>query len=234
MKISRSSQIKSTFVLTANEIKKIHSLIKNYCGNVNMKIHCKDDLIREYNDVEELLEYENMKDKEIISMSFSSFGRDQYIDRIVSLSFESQRYSNVYISIEGAEDETIKLNEKIHERFEALRPWYSIFSEIEFIYVTFGIFFTLILLIILMSILGQMKQDELASTRYSFSSGFITASIPMVLGFLLNRLKKIIFPLSTFAINQGEKRFKNYEDFRKIFLGGLIVSILGSIILSFM
>lgn len=232
MKISRTSSFKSVFVLTDKEIIKLFHLISNFSGQPKIEIYCKDNLTREYDNIEQVLAYENMKGKEITSIKLSSYGKDDLSGRKVYLTFDNSEFSNVYIKIEGPERETTELNEKFGERFESIRPWYSFLSKVDFTYLFIGLYLFLVAIIILMVLLGNIKLVDSERSDLSKSIGYLIGLVPFIVGVLFNKVKSKVFPSSSFAINQGLKRYNNLENFRFIILGGFLVSIVASFFLA--
>ncbi len=232
MKVSRTSSFKSIYVLTDKEISKLYHIISDYCGQPKIAIHCKDQLKREYDDLDSLLAYENMKGKEITSISFISYGKGDYSERNVYLTFDSGEITNIYINMDGPERDMTEFNEKLNERLESARPWYSFISKLDFIPVLSILYLSLMAIIITMSLIGIIKVVASERSETSKSIGYFIGAIPFIVGVLFNRIKSKIFPSSSFAINQGQKRYHNLESFRLVILGGLFVSIIASLFLA--
>jgi hypothetical protein len=56
--------------------------------------------------------------------------------------------------------------------------------------------------------------------------------IPMAAGIGLNSIRTKFFPMGTFSIGDGVKRFKNLEVYRTVVIMGVVISVAASVFMS--
>ncbi len=234
MKISRTSQLKSPFVISEDDITKLNEKIIEFAGNSSIQIECSDNLTREMNKIDELLEYDNPRNKSIKSLRLSAYGKERFENRRVYLTFSDSELSNIYLSIEGPEKEVTILNEKINDKLDGFKPWYAFMTRVDFLFVFLGLYFLLIAYTYLGVLVGFINTAHNTVEENSIKKDaifFVIIVLPLVLSFILNWFRKKIFPISFFAMGQGKKRYKNLEKFRIVVVASFLLSILSGIFL---
>lgn len=124
MEISRNSRKVAAFVLTWDNIQKLHAELTAVLTDVEISAECADGLTRRFNSLEELGHYSNPSRSAIIEINFAARKKGDFSNRC-SISFQSQKGNNCRISIDANETIALKLNEFLEDYIESLAPWYG-------------------------------------------------------------------------------------------------------------
>lgn len=227
--------VKFAFVLTTENVKKIYQLLTDRINKPAISVRCADDIDRDFPDIKQLLDYENSRNRRILSLSFSS-RTDDYKKRCL-LSFVSSSWSTISVTIEGIESSVVRLKEEFAEIVDGTKAWYWRLSKIDFFYVI------LVLCIIGFNILYAYKdtldknnsETEFDLLKTLFAIGIVAGGIGALVGltWLLNRIRKRLFPIAVFAIGQEASRYNTDDKIRWTIIIGFIVSLSASIVVAF-
>lgn len=240
MKVSRTISKKEALVLTPNDVRALFTLLSEFSEMGTIDISCADKINRTPANVDELLVYENSPSKEIMELRF----RGNHSDRTksVRLKIANNQWESFNLDVEGPEDNVINLTEKIQEKLTGMIPWYRFAARTNFL--VWGIAITLFLAVTVRILMDFMLDSPASGTIHSktwqdalynlLMIGIIMFlfAIPTFFGLILNKIQSKIFPMVTFAIGQGEKRYKNREIIQTVIVFGFIVSFITTIISS--
>lgn len=229
MTLDRDSSESSAFVIEPEDIKRLIDFLENGFAKVDFTLKCSDKLSRNMS-VDELLVYENSKAKQIKTLTLSNtYSAGNRVRITVTVG------GNFFISISGDYDAVAKANEFINEWIESLRPWYWRLAHVAKLNSLIGYLVSAILIGSVLSLLQTYLSRFEVTTNLEGLDYYWLLYISIVLPFFvaLTLLYKSAFPAGEFAIGQGAKRFRNRELFRQIVVGGVVVSVISSVIYSF-
>ena len=231
MNVHYSKELSHAFVVSPDGLKKLVELLQKRIGKVDISANCADDLSRECKTLKDLIDYENPKPKEINSIHLRARS-DDYSKSITIVFRKFPRFSSgISIDANGREDVVSRLKEDILDIVAGMRQWYSVMHRVNFFYV----FFISWLILGIIRILSYISVLALES---KWVTALLILSIPLlVLSFFSNKLRDFFFPPITFAIGQGEARFKRKEQLQWgiviTFFVSLAATLIGSIIVVF-
>lgn len=237
MKISRSNSLTLPFMLTDEYAKKIFNSFEKFANSadaVEIEVNCTDNLTRQFQEIVELVEFENAPKCTIKAIRFKTFIREKDIKKHAYLEFDDDKFSNVSINIEGQEEDVVELNHSIEDYLEGMKPWYSKITKVDFFYLFIGLFFLILLFIMAVVWFGLIPFPETQPTKETSSKADILVGLffisPIFFGLILNWFKDRVFPISYFAIGQGKKRYENMDYLRKLIVGVIVTGIVAMLV----
>ena len=229
MRAFANIELTHAFVVTKSDIEKIWSLLSDAYDSVNATASCTDNLERTFNNPQDLLNYENSRAQSIRSLHFET---SQISDEgIASIRFGNRYSGSVEFRASGPEEKIIPLKNRIAEIVDGTRQWYSPLSRIDFTFWVWG------MALFAMMIVQFMSDGSAAKKAFSFTEA-ITAGLALsFIGVLLalasiglNKMRRRFFPVATFAIGQGLKRYEFDNTFRWVVIIGFAISIFSTIV----
>ncbi|MCY4138170.1 MAG: hypothetical protein OXF56_07895 [Rhodobacteraceae bacterium] len=122
------------FILSSHAARELHGIVNN--GEVEIEADCNDGMRREFESIDELIDYNNGSSQKILNLKFESTNRvnDEYVS--TKIEFCSER-SDVFIGeckirvwISGPDDLVSVLHGRIRTSIQSLRPWHSPLAKI--------------------------------------------------------------------------------------------------------
>lgn len=229
----RSERLFVPVVLWGEDIKKLHAALTKFGDSVTYEIECADHLTREL-DFKKLIEYENPPSKAIRSLKVHARKKDEF-DRYATITIADELFSTVDLSFNGPESEVEKLNDAIGDILAGMRPWYRWLTRFSF-FIGLGVFCFLLWCLGLVgeAILRYRGQAGNAKGEmFSWSTSVAIALLACIIASALDKSKNYVFPRVTFAIGQGDRRYRNRDSVRWVIVFGLLVGILASVIAGF-
>lgn len=230
MNVSMSCRLKQAFVLTKEDLSKLHRALGDFGDRVTYEVACRDRLTRHFN-IEELQDYENAPDKEIKSIEIWARASHD-VDKSAHLQLSNYEGENIYVRFDGPEEAADKLNSAINERLAGMKPWYSRLATADFFILLGGLLLAFILGILVASAIGLLGPPQGEESKGDRPLNPIAAllalaivSMPFIGGFVLNRMRDRFFPAGVFAIGQGANRHSITERIR----WGVIISFFVSL-----
>ena len=151
----------------------------------------------------------------------------------------------VSINVNGREDVVSRLKEDLLDIVAGMRLWYGVMHRVNFFHV-FLISWLILFIIRILSYISALALkfkwvpvDEMLTSLAALPRGWlaILSILLIVLGCFSNKLRNFFFPPITFAIGQGEARFKRKEQLQWgiviTFFVSLAATLVGSIIVVF-
>ncbi len=218
------------FAAEADDLRLLSEAFEKHVGPVEIQAECADSLTRHFPSVSSLAEYENPPAAQICALRITARSRELSSRAHISLGNASS--SNIYIGIEAEEGACVALNTDIGNRLEAMRPWYSPLWRFDFVNVFYIITWVPILLLLGAVGLGMIRlgQSQNSASNADTGRGVLIGIAPVVLGIVVNATRGRLFPIASFLVGQGKKRDRNIELARNLLAIGLVVSILGSLV----
>lgn len=233
MQISRRCRITTAFVLTWDDIQKIHKELSVDLPKISLNATSADGLTRSFEDLDELCSFRNAKKTEITELEF--IARDSAFGQRCTMSFSSRRQSNVSFAVDATETTATRLNEFFEDLIESMRPWYSIVARINWENLLLGLIF-MVTAILLTAALIMGKIKEVAQNSFSGDlkiGGIISGLIPWVIAIALNKTRDKFFPMGTFSIGDGTRRHNQLETIRTTVIVSFFISIAASCVMLF-
>lgn len=222
------------FVVTRDDIEKLAGALTGHFQSITISAQCSDAVVRRFDSHNQLVLYENPPSKRIVSLSISSHKSD--MSRYYAHADIEIGQSGGRISISASEGISLRLRDKISDIFDGMKPWYSIFTKIDFTYLLIVPIFVLIALSAIASILPSRETPIDRGIGEAARLALISISIVAVsaLAFWgavwwLNRLRDRLFPVVYFALGQNENGYTTDDKLRWSTIGitaTLILSVL--------
>jgi hypothetical protein len=220
--------LQHAFVLTATQVKKVWQTLKDATGEVHATASCADHLERTSTSAEDVMDYENPRARQILRLEFSARSPDFH--REVYLQFGRSLHP-ITLRVTGCEPFVSRVKETLADILDGMRPWYSRLALLD---ITRAL---AILMLVLALGYSPVTCSKLISdiseggpsmfARIPWWGGVLMGIVLVigVAGYLmldwgLNWLQTRFFPVATFAIGQGEERYRVAEWVR----GGVLVS----------
>ena len=225
MNVIYSKTVLQAFIAGAPELRKIAELLQDRISKVKISAKCADGFSREFGTVDDLINYENPKSKEILQVSLSTGSRYDLDSEFAEIDLPGAE--GISIRFGASEDIVTKLQADTIDILAGMRPWYNMLSLINSYPAAVVTFFIVCL--------GALSVDL---WLYEYSSkvgvagviigliGFISAIL-----FLVNKLFNYLFPWQVFMIGQGKSRFRNKEWVRRGVSIGFPVSLVAGLII---
>ena len=231
MNVTYSKDVIQAFVAGTCELKKLTELLQDRIGKVKIQVDCADDFSREFETVEDLINFENPKSKEIRCIHLSAYS-DNYSERATIVLPRSFR-GGISVEFAAREDVISRLREDVQDILVGMRPWYNILARVEFSNSNFLIFALLAWFVVLqVSIyenLGEEKKIAMTVPAIILSGSLWVFIMGLFFGG--NKLRDFFFPSAVFTIGQGASRFKNKEWVRRGMVISFPVSLVAGLII---
>lgn len=233
MQISRRSRITAAFVLTWDDIQKIYKELSTDLPKISLSATSADGLTRSFEGLDELCNFRNAKKTEITELEF--IARDSAFGQRCSMSFSSQRQSNVSFAIDATETTATRLNEFFEDLVDSTRPWYSIVARTNWENLLLGLMVMAATILLLAAlIMGKLKEVAQNSLSGDLKiGGILSGLIPWVLAIILNKIRDKFFPMGTFSIGDGTRRHNQLETIRTTVIVSFVISIAASCVMLF-
>lgn len=224
---SKNDTLKNPYVLTADDLRKLHETFQIFGYPITYDVSCSDGLKREFTDVNELLRYENPPNRKIKSITVCITSVEPTKATYPLMAVVTFGQHEIHVSIKWIEETLLKFDAAFQERLSGMRPWYAPLAMINFAP-------SKLMAILLALLYGAAVYKPGAITLANDVTTFLAVAISIlgiaflifVGGNLLAFLNHLFFPKAVFAIGQGAKRHDDKEKIR----WGIIISFLISIV----
>lgn len=228
---SASVEISHAFVLTSVEAAKLWSILGGSFESVVASARCSDGIRREFQSQDQLTNYENPRTRAIRALILEARSRQPYGSASITL---GGRYSSsIEVSISGDEITVLRLRDRIAEILDGMRPWYSPISRVDFFYIVGGAL--LLAFLVLQGVTSGSSSQKTLTFAQAAGAAVIVIAFLILVGSLiwaLNRLRDRFFPITVFAIGQGQVRFEFDDKIRWVVIVGFGVSVFASILVT--
>ncbi|MCT7941550.1 hypothetical protein [Shewanella holmiensis] len=230
MQSTYSDKIDHAFVLNESDLRNAWRKLETYGCSVTAIVQFSDKVEREVETIEDLIGFENSKKKSILSIELKSRSDDR--NSITSIEFDSSEYRTITVNATGNDELVTRISDEFSEFICGLKPWYSSISRLDVFWLVYVPGF---LALMITDMMHASNSEGVALTfKQSATAIAILALIGSALYFshkLLNKWKNYLFPIASFAIGQGVKRYETQDKFRFTVVIGFFVSIAASIFL---
>lgn len=216
---------KHAYALEEDHIKKLWTLLEDRIGEVEAELHCAHDTKLKVKELKQLLGYANSSERQIISMSLRAWKK---ADTSAWLVFPpSNDYtSGIRVELNASEDVVQRLKDRIREVLVSSRPWYSRIARNDYISHALNIFLVVSCLFTFLSTSGLVGADAQILRPYFWIVVFPV--VGLLGGWVLNVLSRRVFPMASFCIGEGKKRYGVMENVRWVVVIGFTVGIAAS------
>lgn len=221
------------FVVHQDELSKIWRLLEDRIGPVNASVECSDDVVRKFDDWEQLASYDNPPMKKILELSIQS--RSDGWEKSAKVKFSDSRWSPIHIEIEAPEKVGIEIKDKISDVLDGIKPWYSILTGVDFNYLLS--FFGVMYLVWYIVFGRSLPASSSRSAAFYVLFFLVVLTLGLVIHLSTQRLNKLwawLFPVGFFALGQGEQRYKTVENIQWGIGIAFLVSLVASTVAIFL
>ena len=217
------------FVLYEDDLRKIWNKLTEYDKEVSAKVLFSDEIERTVTTLKELLGFENSKKRKILSIQFYAVSHDR--NNSTRVEFENDRMRTITLSSSGDDSVVTKVGDELPEIISGTKPWFSPLSRIDVFSMLMGSFMLLLFFANMMT--SSSPESEARTFDESLKVLFGLFSIGLGAFFLnkiLTKTRDYVFPVSTFVVGQGKKRYSVQEKVRWGVLVSFFVSLTASIV----
>lgn len=245
MKAHIRTERKHAFVVRQDDLQKIWRLLEDRIGVVNASAECSDDMVREFDNWEQLASYDNPPTKQIMELSIKTTSESWKNSVRFSYRPSDSPVSSIDFQVEMAEQVGAEIKDKIYDILDGTKPWYSALTRVDFTGLVPTILFMYLLLYIFYYIIFNLYISNPpagtleASPKKGLESYIFIFLLPilLVLGFIvysitqkLNKLWSWLFPIGYFALGQGKHRYEIAEKIRWGVIIAFVVSLAASVV----
>lgn len=229
MQVHASSDLPWAIIVDDDSIKRIWSHVHGYADTARAEVRCFDEITRTFETLDELLGYENNPRSLITQIEIS--GRSSEQEKSMTITLGRSYSTPTSLSIRGEEVDVSVAQDKVRDTFHGMKAWYAPIATID-MYV-----FWSVVIVLAMMILQLMAPSNTAPTSGRTLKEALHAlpKVLLILGgvaaavWLTVFIRRRFFPMVSFAIGQGVKRYQFDEQIRWTVLVGFLVGIASSI-----
>jgi len=220
----------SAFVLRAEDVRRLWTLLQDRTGPVVATAVCADGIVREFNTDDDLVNYANFPAQCIVGLQIGVWEGGEE----ASVTFTNHGPA-IRFSAYGLENDVAILRQHIANIADAIRPWYSFIARIpEWIapYVVLSISMVTLAVAIVLPV--RRNHDALSVSTVSLVILSIILFVSLVASALawLNALRIKFFPMATFALGAGVERHHTDENIRWCVIVGFFISLASGLVLA--
>jgi hypothetical protein len=235
MEASYSTTLDTAFVIRPEELTRLGKLLETHVGNVKCRADCSDGISRDFSDINDLVQYENPRSKEIVSLHLVARSGDLLKNATIDLS--SSKWRSITLDFRAGEDAVSGLKAGTLDIIDGSRPWYGIVRNVDFIFIGLAAFALLWLSVLIAAarsrIVSATKKASEGSSTKVLAMGQLLIVVVMLaivsVGVAFNFFRDSWFPRAVFAIGQGRSRFETLERFQWNFLIAITASVVAGI-----
>jgi hypothetical protein len=232
MQVNAQIEVPGAMVVDSEAIRKIWLQAEEFCAPVVATVTCSDDLVRVFESMQMLLDYENSKRAEIKRVEFECRSREN--SRFVLVSLGRQYNDSISIRLSGEEADVSAVKTKLSDTIHGMKAWYSLIAKADmaaiFSAISFFVFVTLTLMSSGQTVSKGRTLKEAAQIAPLVI--LILAAIFMCV-FVIIKIRSRFFPSTIFTIGQGLKRYQFDEQIRWTVIVSFFVGIAGAITYGF-
>lgn len=217
------------FVVRQDDLSKIWRLLEDHVGHVKASGECSDDMVRQFDNWEQLASYDNPSMKKILKLSIQSRSDDR--EKSAHVDFSYNWWATIYIRIEAPEKDGTEVKDKIYDILDGIKPWYSVLAGVDFNYLL--LFFWVMYLVWYIVFGPSLPVSSSRSAAFYVVFFLIVLTLGLAIHISTQRLNKLwswLFPVGYFALGQGEQRYKTVEKVQWGIVVAFIVSLAASMV----
>jgi len=229
MQVHASRDLPGAIIVDEDSIKRIWAHVEGYTNAPLAEVKCSDEITRTFDTLEGLIGYENNPRAFIKQIEIS--GRSREPARSITITLGRNYSTPTSLSIRGEEIDASTAQEKVRDTIHGMKAWNSKVATFDM--------FTLWLIVMTMSlVILQLMAPSDSTPRPGRSLNEALHALPnviLVLGgvallvWATVFIRRRFFPLVSFPIGQGIKRYQFDEQIRWTVIVGFIVGLTASI-----
>ncbi|MBT3532594.1 MAG: hypothetical protein HN478_01880 [Rhodospirillaceae bacterium] len=228
MKTEFSENLKQAYCVREDAAKGLWANMNEQVGIVSISAECADSSVRKFENIDDLLSFENPRNRRIIALELKA--RDEDWGKVVTIDFGHHFDKTIHIRIDGDDTFVNEFRTKTFDIISGTRPWYSALHKVNFAELLSAGVTLFVLIIMAMAAYKYLGQDTPLPTevKVAFRSIIFFGAIfiaVLVLGHLLNTIRDRFFPYSEFLIGQGKERHEHLARVQWVVGIGLLVSL---------
>jgi hypothetical protein len=229
MQVHASRDIPWAIIVDDDSIKRIWSHVHSYTNTAKAEVRCFDEITRTFETLEGLLSYENNPRAFIKQIEIS--GRSHEQERSITITLGRSYSPPTSLSIRGEEIDASIAQDKIRDTIHGMKAWYSRVATLDMY-----IFWFIVMMLCMLTLQLMVPSNTTPSPGRSFKEALLALPyVLLVLGgvaatvWLTVFIRRRFFPMVSFAMGQGAKRYQFDEQIRWTVIVGFLVGIAGSI-----
>ena len=204
LKVDIRRELRQTFVICADDIRKIVEILETKIGPAELAAVCRDNAERRFESIDELSSFENTNDQKILELEIKTHTKveGEYFHARLRFLAEEQSVilsegSKIKLHIDGENELAVALCRELEKKINILRPWYSIYAGLR----RSHIFWTITLVIMgaalgLIQLLSNDSPEKQLSVSDTVAASFLVVFIVGVLALACSTaLSKFILKL---------------------------------------
>lgn len=229
MVVEAKIEQKHAFVVADEDVRRLWRTIETEIGPPTATITCADKTERSFTSADDLLDFENSPVRRIGRLRVSA--RTEDWSKRADVTFGGYLPISGSVSADG--DLAIGIRDKLDDIVAGTKPWFNRLSKIDFFWVALV---PIWLGIMVLGVITPENDEAVPIDRAFVAVAVVAGGIALLAATIwgLNQLRKWAFPVATFAIGQGQARHEHLEKIRWTAMVGLLVSVAGSVIVSFL
>lgn len=226
MQVSATFETKSPIVLTPTALKQLDEIVTGFADEHEYVAACADHLERRFDDAKGLGEFVNPPRQAIHRVRVEARYRLAG-DNLGSLrlSLGARGRTNVDLYASGSQERVTKLVGRFQDWLGGVRPWWAVAARVDLVWIALCLFGCVwVLASLLLLVMGPSAGGTRPATIDATSgTAIVLGAFALIAG--LDWLRARLFPLSTFALGQGERRHRHLEMLRVGVLLPVLVTI---------
>ena len=249
---------RTPFILSAKSIREIVAILESFPCDIQIAVTCSDNTWHEFGNANELLNFHNSEETQIIILSIYAYGDSDSGLREVKLAWfrgQDNSFAMLVEKIYGESEEVVAIRSKLNLILKNLRPWYWRVAEFDkFAFNTVMIYLLVVALVGLtmygfllieragmeLSLVGPTLFEVISSSP--FPMGIIVIMLLEIAAFCLViallryailKTKRYLFPCGVFLVGSEKKRHKDMNLHRSIFLTTILSSLVAIVVAIF-
>jgi hypothetical protein len=243
MQQTKTSSKRMAFVVDESVLRRLDEVLKTW-GDPSYEVQAKDGTVTPCPDLDCLLDQSNSQSRAITRISAESrpMKRDVQSYQHLNVNLNDSRFDNVDYRVVGDSDRVFILANRLDEWLTEIRPWYAPIAALDRSDVTTFFLAPLSsIMVIFLVALGVLigLQVQSIGTHFDMPVGSailggvgaaVFTYILISLGTHLGPVKDRLFPLATFAIGYGQKRYEQMRKIHDIALRSVVLAIVVGVI----
>ncbi len=239
------SRYAGSFTVHSSDVKEICNLLESKVAPPKISAACSDDIERDFNSFDELASYGNPPSKAIMSLTISSsksWEEQRLGAPIARASVDFRLNGVVSIAVEGQERDGEDLRNKLKDVVDGTKSWFTLITKnlnsvvatmiasMVFMLPTWFIFFYYVR--------GASTTDSAETSLLEVPfltlvlvviAACLVLSISLAMPYALGGLQSWLFPGTSFALGQGERRDQIKEKFRWVLVALIPATALSAV-----
>ncbi len=230
---TRYSSYLMPFVLHEGQLSRLHEVLMEFGESVSYVVDCADGLTRQLS-LADLQSYENDPKRAIRSLQIATPSSPV---RFARMRLQDNDFENVEIDFAGPESKVLKLSDAVDAILANAAPWYTWMAKYRIWQLGSLLAMGAILLVTflgggvaLLIRMGKLPPPDVVTVNdlaigLLLASGFAMTHVTFLA--LLEWFRISLFPVGTFAIGLGKRRYRFLECVRWIMVLSLLAGVIG-------